>query len=214
MKSNPLRRPFAYRQYNVVIILIAINIGVYLLTNIVGRSLTYLSMNPVLVIRGHYWWQILTYMFVHSPLPNLSHILLNMLALVFFGVQVERAMGSTEFLVFYLVTGVLAGLFSLVVFWVTGSYMTLLMGASGAVYGVLLAFATYYPDARIYVFGILPVRAPILVLGYAAIAFFSQIMGRTNGVAHVTHLAGLVFGYLYLLVRLGLNPMERFFPRR
>jgi membrane associated rhomboid family serine protease len=85
-----------------------------------------------------------------------------------------------------------------------------LVGASGAVFGVLLAFATLYPEAMIYIFGIIPVRAPILVLGYTVISLFFGVSGGGGNVAHFTHLAGFAFAYLYFLVRLGINPIAVF----
>jgi membrane associated rhomboid family serine protease len=146
-------------------------------------------------------------MFVHG---GLTHILFNMLGLFFFGTQVEQRMGSYEFLLFYMFTGVLAGLFSLGFYAATGNYMVFLVGASGAVFGVLLAFATFFPEAMIYVFGIIPIRAPILVLGYTAIELFSQFSGAGGNVAHFTHLAGFAFAYLYFLLRLRVNPIRVF----
>jgi membrane associated rhomboid family serine protease len=156
------------------------------------------------------FWQLLTYMFVHA---NFSHIFFNMLGLFFFGLQLERRIGSTEFLIFYLVSGIGAGLISLLIFWLTGA-PTVLLGASGAVFAVLLGFATYFPTAMIYVFGIIPIRAPILVLIYTAIELFSQFFGARSGVAHLTHLAGFAVAYLYLVARLGINPVREFMNSR
>jgi membrane associated rhomboid family serine protease len=133
-----------------------------------------------------------------------------MLGLFFFGVQMEQRIGSREFLLFYMFAGVLAGLFSLMVYWFTGSFQVWLLGASGAVFAVLLGFATYFPTARIFVFGILPIRAPILVTIYACIELFMQFTGTRSGVAHLTHLAGLLFAYLYFLIRLEINPVKVF----
>ena len=165
-------------------------------------------MSPLAILNRGWYWQFLTYMFVHG---NITHILFNMLGLFFFGGQVERRMGSHEFLVFYLITGIAAGLFSFVLYWISGSYWVYLLGASGSVYAVLLAYATYYPDSQIYVMGIIPVRAPILVLIFTAIAIFSQIFSVSSGVSHLTHLAGFGFAFLYFLIRLGINPFRIFF---
>jgi membrane associated rhomboid family serine protease len=148
-------------------------------------------------------------MFAHE---NLTHILLNMLGLLFFGTAIEKEMGSREFLLYYLLTGLLAGLFSLAAYVAIGMNVSLL-GASGAVFAVLLAFATLQPNAQIYIWGIIPMRAPIMVLGYTAIELLSQIFGSQAGVAHLTHLAGFAFGWLYFLARFGVNPWRRFFPR-
>jgi membrane associated rhomboid family serine protease len=213
MSNQPaIQRPFPYRQYHAAFILIAINVGVFLITLIAPRATLYLAMNPVLVIRGNYWWQLVTYMFAHA---GQWHILFNMLALFFFGTQLERTLGSTEFLVYYLFSGLVAGVVSLIVYWMTGAYQVSLLGASGAVFAVLLAFASFYPDSRIFIFGIIPVKAYILVIAYTAIEIYSQIASRGgSNVAHLTHLAGFAAGYLYLFVRLRVNPVRVFFSRR
>lgn len=209
MTQQPIwRRPLPYVNGNMTFILIGINLAVFFLSNIDGRFVTYLAMNPALTIVEGYVWQPFTYMFAHS---GISHLVFNMLGLFFFGTQVERQLGSWEFLLFYLLTGLLAGLFSLAIYWVTGSYYVFLLGASGAVFAVLLAFATFFPNAEIYIFGIIPVRASILVLGYTVIELFSQMSGRGGNVAHLTHLAGFGFAYLYFVVRVGINPYRRFF---
>ena len=189
-------------------ILIGINLLVFFLSNISPRFVTYLAMNPALTVMEGFIWQPVTYMFAHS---GISHLVFNMLGLFFFGTQVERQLGSWEFLLFYLLTGVLAGLFSLAVYLVTGSMYVFLLGASGAVFAVLLAFATFYPNAEIFIFGIIPVRASILVIGYTAIELFSQMSGRGGNVAHLTHLAGFAFAYLYFVIRVGISPYRRFF---
>jgi membrane associated rhomboid family serine protease len=202
-----IRRPLPFRQFNVALILIGVNVLIFIVNQLVPQSLTVMAMNPYYVLGESFWWQIVSYMFVHG---GLTHILFNMLGLFFFGTQVEQRMGSYEFLLFYMFTGVLAGLFSLGFYAATGNYMVFLVGASGAVFGVLLAFATFFPEAMIYVFGIIPIRAPILVLGYTAIELFSQFSGAGGNVAHFTHLAGFAFAYLYFLVRLRVNPVRVF----
>lgn len=212
-QSSPLRRPFEYKQYHVTFILIAVNVLVYFLTSVSPRTELTLSLISPAVQSPYYstaFWQVFTYMFVHA---NITHILFNMLGLFFFGIQVERRLGSTEFLWYYLVSGVGAGLISLGLFWLAGT-PTVLLGASGAVFAVMLAFATLFPGAMIYVFGIIPVRAPVLVLVYTGIEIVSEFFGFRSGVAHLTHLAGFLVGYLYLLGRLGLNPIRIFLGNR
>ncbi|HCC38110.1 MAG TPA: glpG protein, partial [Treponema sp.] len=117
------------------------------------------------------------------------HILFNMLGLFIFGSQVERQMGSREFLLYYLVTGTLAGVFSFLLYYLTGAYGVILLGASGALFAVELAFAVLFPDSIIYIWGIIPLRAPVMVLGYTAIEVFLSVSGMNSGVAHFTHLA-------------------------
>ncbi|MDL2229276.1 rhomboid family intramembrane serine protease [Treponema sp. OttesenSCG-928-L16] len=205
-----LRRPFRYRYDSTVLVLIGINILIFILQQIYPRFTFYAALNPVAVMHG--WvWQFVSYMFAHG---GVSHILFNMLALFIFGTQVERQMGSKEFLLYYFVTGILAGVFSFIVYWFTGSYRVLLMGASGAIFAVQLAYATFFPNAVVLLWGIIPLRAPVMVLGFTALELFSSITGRQSGVAHLTHLAGFAFGWLYFLVRFGLNPWNSLTGRR
>jgi membrane associated rhomboid family serine protease len=205
-----IRRPFRYRYDNAVLFLIGINLLVFIVQQLFPRSSAYLALNVVLVQNG--WvWQFFTYMFAHG---GISHLVFNMLALFIFGNQVERHMGSTEFLVFYLSTGVLAGVFSFLVYWLTGSYWVYLLGASGALFAVQLAYATFFPDAVVYIWGILPLKAPVMVLGFTALELVSSVMGLRSGVAHLTHLAGFGFGWIYFLVRFGINPWRYLTGRR
>jgi membrane associated rhomboid family serine protease len=198
-----------------VLYLIGINLVVFLLQEVLPRFLrfdltTYAALNPVLVIRYRMIWQFVSYMFTHG---GISHLLFNMLALFIFGTQVERHIGSREFLLYYMVTGILAGIFSFAVYWFTGSYQVFLLGASGAIFAVQLAYAVLFPNAVVFLWGILPLRAPIMVLGFTAIELFSQIFGRGSGVAHLTHLAGFAFGWLYFLLRFGINPWKALIGR-
>ena len=208
MKYSLLKKPFNYTYNNLTILLIGVNILVFFLGQVFPRSLLYLSMIPLMVVERHAYWQFFTYMFVHG---GISHILFNMLGLFFFGAAVERRMGSKEFFLFYCLTGAMAGIFSFLIYYFTNEPLVRLVGASGAVYAVLLGYASYYPDSRIYIFGVFPLRAPVLVIVYTAIALFSGLSGRGGNVAHFTHLAGFGFAFLYFVVRLGINPMDSFF---
>lgn len=211
MSEQPFYRPAAPERYsNATVALIVVNVAVYLIGLLYPRSLLYLALIPRLVVGERWFWQVASYMFVHG---GTMHILFNMLALFIFGVPLERRLGSREFLLYYFASGIGAGLATLAVNWYTGMANIPVVGASGAVYGVLLAYATFYPDTRIIIFWLLPVRAPVAVLIFAALALYSELTGTASGVAHLTHLAGLVFGYLYLLVRLRINPLRVFFRR-
>ena len=204
MKNSLLNRKFRYSYSNVAITLIIINAAVYLLTMLSPQLYTVLAMIPSYILYKHWYWQFLTYMFVHG---SFSHILFNMLGLFMFGIPVERRIGSKEFLLFYLLTGTLSGVFSYISYYIAGTNVVL-VGASGAIYAVLFAFAVLYPYARIFVFGILPVKAPILVVAYTALEIYNQVLGTSSGVAHLTHLAGFGFALLYFLFRLHINPLE------
>jgi membrane associated rhomboid family serine protease len=193
-----------YTYTHVTETLIIINVLVFLLTEFIyPRSVYYLAMIPSFVLHG-YVWQLFTYMFVHG---GFSHILFNMLGLYIFGSMVERRIGSKEFLLFYLLTGTLSGVFSFVAYLLAGTNVVLL-GASGALYAVMLLFSVLYPYAVVYVFGVLPIRAPLLVVIYFLFELFSQMSGANGGVSHLTHLGGLLFAYIYCLVRLRLNPLQ------
>jgi membrane associated rhomboid family serine protease len=212
MSQGPvLRRPLRYRYYNATVALIVVNIAMFLLMSLFPRLLRYLALIPVLVVENHAWWQVVTYMFLHG---GTWHLLFNMLALYMFGVPLERNLGSGEFLLYYFVTGVGAGLCTLAVNWYSGMANISVVGASGAIFAVLLAYATLFPDARIVFMFFIPMRAPVAVLVFAGLQLFFMFTGTRSGVAHLTHLAGLVLGYLYFLVRLGVNPLRVFFRRR
>ncbi len=173
-----------------------------------------LGLVPDLVIGHSMWWQVVTYMFVHG---GIWHILFNMLMLFTFGMQLERHMGSWEFLLFYFVCGIGAGLLTIPVNYLTGLGSIPVVGASGALIGVSLAFAAFYPEARILIFGILPMRAPTAVLVFAGIDLLmlvgEMVTGLSTGVAHLTHLSGFLFGFLYLLIRYRINAFRVFFRR-
>jgi membrane associated rhomboid family serine protease len=139
-------------------------------------------------------------MFLHG---GIFHILFNMLALWMFGTELERIWGTRYFLKFYFVTGIGAGiltvLFSLLPFSASRQlYGSIVIGASGAIYGLLLAYALYFPDRPIYMYLVFPIPAKIFVLIMGAIAFYASVSGAGGGVANATHLGGLLVAYLYL----------------
>jgi len=208
---NIIKRPFQYVNFNAVYWLIGINVIIFAAMQLLGSNVRYmmtlyLSMIPALIAEGGWVWTFITYMFVHA---NVSHILFNMLGLFIFGIQVERQMGSKEFLLFYLLTGMLAGVFSFIVYYFTGMRVVMLMGASGALYAVQLAYAVLFPNSIIYIWGIIPLRAPVMVLIFTGLSLFFVITGRGGNVAHLTHLAGFVFAWIYFMARFGINPWKR-----
>jgi len=191
-------------------VLIGVNVLVYIIMQLSGgyRSplIPYLAMNPRIVTNFGWVWQFVTYMFVHDP-HSIMHLVFNMFALLIFGQQVEHQMGSREFLLYYFLTGILAGIFSFFVYLFTGS-MVFLMGASGALFAIQLAFAVFFPRRIIYIWGILPLQANILVLGVTGIQIISMLSARGSNVAHITHLAGFAFGWLYFMMRFGIDPWK------
>jgi membrane associated rhomboid family serine protease len=160
----------------------------------------YLGLRPELVIEKHYLWQPATYMFLHG---NFMHLFLNMYALLIFGVPVEQAWGSRRFLIFYLFTGAGAGITILILNTFLGgiNYITPTIGASGAVFGLLLAFGMLFPDAEILLFFILPIKAKYLVFLYGGIELYSLIASSGQSpISHAGHLGGIFFGIIYFLV--------------
>ena len=172
--------------------------GVMFIAQLIYRPLTeYLGLIPQRVLEGGWIWQPATYLFLHgSPI----HILFNMLGIWMFGVELERLWGTRFFLKYYAITGVGAGLtvigVGLLPFSSTAmTYDAITIGASGALFGLLMAFAFYYPDRPILMFLLFPIPAKYFVVIVGAMAFLSA---PNNQVSESAHLGGLVFGYLYL----------------
>jgi len=147
-------------------------------------------------------WTPLTYMFLHG---GFMHLLFNMIALFFFGPRLETRLGSKSFLNLYLISGLTGALLS-----VPFSPNTAIIGASGAVFGVLLGFARYWPKQRIYIWGVLPVEARVLVIVMTALSLYGGFGGMQDGVAHFAHLGGFIGGYGYLRWTESRSPAKKF----
>lgn len=142
-------------------------------------------------------YQYITYMFLHG---GFGHLFFNMFALWMFGRTLEYELGSRRFIIYYLVCGVGAALIQMLVAWLTGELDIVLIGASGAVMGVLLAFGVMHPNEVLIMFPIpVPVKAKWFVIGYAALELFYGATGRAAGIAHFAHVGGMLWGYLLLL---------------
>ena len=168
---------------------------------------------------GFHWYQFITYMFLHA---NLTHIFFNMFALWMFGVVVENVWGPKKFLFYYILCGVGAGIMQELVQYATFAYENLAayqyvnvggqqmttdayinlwttIGASGAVYGILLAFGMIFPNERIFIFPLpVPIKAKWFVCGYVAIELFLAFSSPGDNVAHMAHLGGMLFGFLMI----------------
>ena len=204
MRNTIINRRFKYTDVNATAILIIINVVVFILQNIFTKLPYILSMVPIYIRIKHWYWQVFTYMFSHV---DFWHLFSNMLGLFIFGRLVERSVGSREFLLYYLLTGTLAGAASYFMYLFSGSLFTVVLGASVALYAVMLLFAVLFPTAVVYVFGIIPMRAPLLVILYFFIDFLGQF--RADGTAHLVHLSGLFFGFLYIMIRMRINPLRQ-----
>jgi membrane associated rhomboid family serine protease len=162
---------------------------------------TAFAMRPADVVGGEIW-RLATYMFVHSP-GDFFHILFNMLAVWMFGVELEQRWGTQAFARYYAVTGIGAGFSHLAVSLLpfegtSGMYDAPVVGASGAVYGIILAWAILFPHRQVLFMFVFPLPARVFAAIFGGIAFLSAASGRGGNVAHVAHLGGMVFGWLYL----------------
>ncbi len=172
-----------------VLRLLVANVACYLLMMAAPALGRFMMFVPVLVFERP--WTLITYMFAHA---GVWHLFFNMLALVFFAPRVEAEVGDRDFLLLFFVSGITGGLFSFVSPW------TPIVGASGALYGVMMAYAYFWPRAQIYLWGLLPVEARWLVVFMTALSLYGGFRG-TDDIAHFAHLGGFLGGYLFLLWR-------------
>jgi membrane associated rhomboid family serine protease len=153
-----------------------------------------------------HWWSFLTYSFLHG---GFLHLAFNMLMLFFFGPAVEERLGPTRFALLYAVSAIGGAVFSFGLLLTTP--VSMVIGASAAVFGVALAFAMFWPDAPFFVFPLpVPVKAKWLVVFLATVSLVAAIGGTHDGVAHLAHLGGFVFGFIFLRVDAAVHrPVDR-----
>jgi len=181
--------------------LLIINVLVFLAQYILNSEhpaanvLGYYGSLHFFMVEDFHIYQFLTYMFLHG---SFTHILFNMFAVWMFGSVMERVWGPKKFLFYYIVCGVGAGIIQeLVQLWQLVDIPTL--GASGAVYGILLAFGIIFPNERLFIIPFpFPIKAKWLIVGYIVIELFSAMSGPGDGVAHMAHLGGMLFGFLLI----------------
>jgi membrane associated rhomboid family serine protease len=174
------------------------NAGVFLLQKLLPGLELSLGFIPAAVLARP--WTPFTYMFLHG---DFMHILFNMLGLYFAGPPVEMRLGGRRFLGLYFAAGLCGAALS-----ITTPY-TRIIGASGAVFGVFFAFARYWPHAQIYIWGIFPVEARVLVVVMTVVSLFLGLRGG-GSVAHFAHLGGFVGGWLFLLLAERASPAAAF----
>lgn len=174
-------------------VLLIINVAVFLAQMLAWSTLVrYFGLIPADVVAKLRLWQFVTYMFLHG---GLWHLVFNMLILLFIGSEMERTWGPETFIRYYLFTGVGAGVLT----WILspGSPVPNI-GASGALYGILLAFAMTYPNRLIYVWFMIPIPAKYLVLILGVFEFMASVRHTSDGIGHFAHLGGMIFGLIYL----------------
>lgn len=160
-------------------------------------------------VPGFLPWQIVTYSFLHG---SFGHLFFNMFALWMFGVQIENRWGSQRFGVFYFVCVIGAAfthmLFTPMLMSGGGQVAVPTVGASGGVYGVLLAFGMMFPNRPIYIWFLFPIKAKWLVMGFGALELYSAVTGTQGGVANFAHLGGMVIGFLLIQYWRGKLPVQ------
>jgi membrane associated rhomboid family serine protease len=176
--------------------------GALFLAQVVAPALTaFGGLTPAAVIESLWIWQPLTYMFLHA---GLTHLVFNMLALWMFGVELEKVWGTEAFTRFYFSCGLGAAATTIVASLLPFGfadflYVTPTVGASGAIYGLLAAFGVIFANRPIYMYFLFPVPARIFVLITGAITLLLSVTSSGGGVAHLTHLGGLVTGWALLM---------------
>jgi len=203
-QSNPSQ--FSYKPSiftDAIKILVSVNIGIFVLQTISGAESLFFplfGLVPKLVWSQFMLWQPFTYLFFHG---GVWHVLINMFVLWMFGSELERLWGKVHFLKFYFITGIGAGLITML-FGLDS--ITPIVGASGAVYGILLAYGLTYPNRTIYLYGIIPIKSLWFIIGIGTIAFISSFDGSSQ-ISHLTHLSGMVIGYFVLKKPVRLNDL-------
>jgi membrane associated rhomboid family serine protease len=169
--------------------LIGANVALFLLTSLNQNIAALLALYPPLALVRP--WSVITYMFVHA---NFMHVFFNMIGLAFFGPRLEARLGAKSFLALYFLAGLGGAVLSFVF-----ARNAAVVGASGAVYGVLVGFAMFWPHERMIVFPIpVPMEARVVITGYLVLSLVQGFGGMSNGIAHFAHLGGAVFAFAYL----------------
>lgn len=172
----------------VVLALLIANVAAFVLQQTLpGLADAFVFVPALALVRP---WSVVTYMFLHG---DVMHLLFNMLALYFFGPRVEERIRSRPFAILYFLSGITGALLSVVF-----SFSSPIIGASGGVFGVMLAFAYFWPHERIFLWGVVPVPARMLVIFTTLFALWSGFGGRGGGIAHFAHLGGYLGAFLYL----------------
>jgi membrane associated rhomboid family serine protease len=175
--------------------LLIVNTAIFFLQLLFPESIIgYFHLDPWMIVHRLALWQLVTYMFLHG---GIWHILFNMLTLYWFGPDLERTWGTPRFLKFYGVCGVGAGICYTIVEVLSGADHPTI-GASGAIYGILLAYGLLFPDRTILFFFVIPMKVRHFVWIMGLMAFYFSISGSNAGVANVAHLGGMAVGYVYL----------------
>ena len=158
----------------------------------------YLALSPAGVLKSLEIWQLVTYLFLHG---GVWHLIFNMLTLWMFGTPLEQSWGTRRFIKYYLICGIGAGVCDIVLRAALGQWGPPTIGASGAIYGLLLAFGVCFPDQTVLMGFLFPIKAKYMVMIYAAVELYMSL-GVNTGVSNVAHLGGMAVGFVYLKSRI------------
>ncbi|MCK5125030.1 MAG: rhomboid family intramembrane serine protease [candidate division Zixibacteria bacterium] len=169
------------------------NVVIYLLQQIIGSELVkFGGLTPVRVLQDLAIYQFITYMFLHG---GFWHIAMNMFVLWMFGREIEAMWGLKKFLKYYFLCGIAGGIFT--VMFLPNSYVPTI-GASGAIYGLLVAYAVMFPNRTIYLYFLFPVKVKWAVIVFVGLAFLASFNAGSSNIGHLAHLGGAVVGFIYL----------------
>ena len=207
-KQNPLS-PSLFT--DAIKFIISINFLIFILQYLSGMEdelFTVFGIVPSKTFGELMLWQPFTYLFFHG---GIWHVLINMFVLWMFGSELEKFWGKKEFLRFFFITGIGSGLITILF---SLSSTNPVVGASGAIYGVLLAYGFMFPNRLVYLYFLIPIKVKYLVILIGAIAFFSSLNPGNSNISHLTHLSGMVIGFIYLRSSINWNTINHFVIHR
>lgn len=207
-KQNPLS-PSLFT--DAIKFIISINFLIFILQYLSGMEdelFTVFGIVPSKTFGELMLWQPFTYLFFHG---GIWHVLINMFVLWMFGSELEKFWGKKEFLRFFFITGIGSGLITILF---SLSSTNPVVGASGAIYGVLLAYGLLFPNRLVYLYFLIPIKVKYLVMLIGAIAFFSSLNPGNSNISHLTHLSGMVIGFIYLRSSINWNTINHFVIHR
>ena len=204
-KQNYNKNPFLFP--NGVKLLLIINILIFSLMVLLGQRdrdlvIQIFGLVPYSISNDYKIWQTFTYLFLHDgPI----HIIFNMFLLWVLGKDLEIDWGRNKFLIFYFICGIGAGL---ITWMININSLRPVVGASGAIYGVLVAYGFTYPNRMIYLYGLIPMKVKYMVTCLVIIAFFASLFSTQSKISHITHLSGIIIGIIYILINSNLGNLH------
>lgn len=187
-------------------ILLITNAVVFLIQRVAGFEFTALmGVTPTMVLQDLYFYQLFTYMFLHG---GWFHLLINLFVLWMFGTEIELTWGTKRFFKYYFLTGIAGGVFT-VMFQPNSTFPT--VGASAAIYGLLVAYAVMFPNRTIYLYFLFPIKVKWAVILFIGLEMMAVLNTQPDGIGHWAHLGGAVVGFLYLKADWRLGNFLRWF---